>query len=258
MFLKNKEILEKAKIDNYFMEQLLDSVEAEKFIKYVIKSFTKNPARFMQQHQVEWEDLYQASLLGLFNGIKKLNLELSPNEWVRYVYLSIQGEIRSFSRSNNSNSIGVSQRIRAMYPKYLVFYRKYRDKFLQDPTIEETMMEFNISRNDAFDLVYGMQQVVSIFQSISDGENDNLTIGYLLADPLVNVEKVAINKVLIETYMGKLKKKQRAILYMHFYLGLTKTEIAGIIGCGNSMVHKHIENAFKIIREIEQQKKAVN
>src|SRR5690625_4470445 len=158
MLLKDKNILIEAKSDNNYMDDLMRSAEVEKFIKYVIKSFTKNPAFFMQQNQVEWEDLYQSCLIGLYNGIKKIDLERSPNEWIRYLYLSIQGEIRNFSRSNQSNSIGISQRIREMYPKYIYFYNTFREEFNKDPSIEDTMEELNISRNDAFDLIYGMQQ----------------------------------------------------------------------------------------------------
>src|SRR5699024_2829991 len=99
----------------------------------------------------------------------------SPNEWIRFLYLHIQGEIRNFSRSNQSNAIGISQRIREMYPKYLYFHHKTHEKHKRDPTIIETMTEFDISRDDAFDLVYGMQRVVSVFQEISK-ENEGISI----------------------------------------------------------------------------------
>lgn len=254
MFLRDKEILTRAKHDEAFMDTLMTTKEAEKFIKYVIKSFTENPARFMQQHQVEWEDLYQACLIGLFNGIKKLNLDLSPNEWVRYVYLSIQGEIRNFSRSNNSNSISISQRIRTMYPKYLLFYRYFWEKYNQDPTIQQTMEYFGISRDDAFDLVYGMQPIVSMATK-RKGKLGDLTFAELIRDPYQNVEKRVINHVLVESYMAEINETQQAILYMHYYLGLNKSEIAKVIGCANSMISKHIAAAFKKIRQHEESKK---
>ncbi|WHY83925.1 sigma-70 family RNA polymerase sigma factor [Neobacillus novalis] len=254
MFLRDKKILIKAKNDDDFMDELIRTKEAEKFIKYVIKTFTKNPARFMQQHRVEWEDLYQACLIGLFNGIKRLNLELSTNEWVRFVYLTIQGEIRNFSRSNNSNSITISQRIRAMYPKYLLFYRDYWEKYNQDPTIKQTMEYFGISRDDTFDLVYGMQPIISMAKK-RNSKSGELTFAESLRDPYQNVERRAINHVLIESYMAEINNTQQAILYMHYYIGLNKSEIAKVIGCGNSMINKHIAAAFKKIRQHEESQK---
>ncbi len=84
--LRDKSALSRAQKNSNYMDYLMRNEEVEKFIKYVIKSYTKNPARFMQQHRVEWDDLYQSCLIGLFNGIKKLDMNLTPNEWVRYFF----------------------------------------------------------------------------------------------------------------------------------------------------------------------------
>lgn len=251
MLLRKRDILLKAKNDDDFMNELLKTDEVEHFIKYVIKAYTKNPARFMQFHRVEWEDLYQASLIGLFNGIKRLDLDKVENEWVRYLFLSIQGEIRNFSRSNASNSISISQRIRALYPQYLCFYDDYRLKFSKDPSIDDTMKQFQISRDDAFDLVYGMQQVISIFLE-SGGRDLEVEREGVSRNSYEQVEKMVVNKLLVESYLSCLNQKQRISLLMYYYLGYSKTEIAHVIGCANSMVHKYIESAFKMIRKMNQ------
>ncbi|MEH7382856.1 sigma-70 family RNA polymerase sigma factor [Bacillus sp. JJ1533] len=245
MILKEKDTLFKAKNDIDFMDDLLRSAEAEKFIKYVIKSYTKNPAVFMLQNKVEWEDLYQACLIGLFNGLKKLDLDRDPSEWVRYLYLSIQGEIRNFSRSNQSNSIVISQKIRMLYPKYMTFYHFFREKFGKDPTISDAMKEFQISRNEAFELVYGMQELVSVFQET--GEINQAFI----KGPFEDVEKKVINSLLIKHYMPCLNNNEKRVLHLYYFLGFNKTEIAKMIGCGNSMVQRHMVNAFKKIRKME-------
>jgi RNA polymerase sigma factor (sigma-70 family) len=249
MFLRKKEIIKRAQEDNLFMEEVLENEETKKFIKYVIKSFTKNPARFMQKNQVEWEDLYQACMVGMLKGIKRIDLNLTPNEWVRYVYLSVQGEIRNFSRSNSYHQVSISQRIRAMYPQYIVFYQEYREKHLKDPTINETMERFTLSRNDAFDLIYGMQDTISLFKYLNENKTINLFDSIQFS--YIDVEKLVINSILIESYMEKLTSKQKKVIYLHYFLGLNKTEIAKRLGCGNSMVHKHIQTAFDKIRKLE-------
>jgi RNA polymerase sigma factor (sigma-70 family) len=245
MIFRDKEVLLKAKHDRNYMNDLLSSEDAEKFIKYVIKSYTKNPALFMQTNKVEWEDLYQACLIGLYNGINKLNLDRNPKEWVRFLFLNIQGEIKNFSRSNQSNSIVITQKIRLLYPKYILFYHFFREEFKKDPTITDTMEEFQISRQEAFDLVYGMQQLLSVYH-----ENGEINQEFTM-NSIENVEKKVINKLLIQQYMNCLNRNERNVLSLYYYLGYNKTEIATIIGCGNSMVHKHFENAFRKIKELE-------
>ena len=249
MKLREKQTLLLAQSDGQFMDELLQSEDAEKFIKYVIKSFTKRPALFMQQHKVEWEDLYQACLIGLFNGIKKVDTELSPNEWVRFLYLNIQGEIRSFSRSNNSNSIRISQRIRELYPKYIVFHKNFHQKYDRDPTIKETMDEFNLSKEDSFDLVYGTLELLSM-NKYYEKDGSKFNIAHLTRDPNANVERIAVNKILVETYLSNITDIQKDVLHMHYFLGYNKSEIANHIGCSSPMVQKHINNAFTKIKRI--------
>ncbi|GEM_PF-6619718 len=244
MILKDKVTLSKAKNNQVCMDELLRTEDAEKFIKYVIKTYTKNPASFMLQNKVEWEDLYQACLIGLYNGIKKLELERNPKEWVRFLYLHIQGEIRNFARSNQSNSIVISQRIRQLYPKYIYFYHSFRDTYGKDPTIPDTMEAFRLSRNEAFDLVYGMQELVGFFQETGEIKKE------LIMGSFENVEKEVINKLLIQDYMFALNDKERKVIYMYYFLGFNKTEIAQRIGCGNSTVQRHIGNAFNKIRKL--------
>lgn len=252
MFLRDFNVLSKAKSDESFMNELLSSDEAMRFIKYVIKSYTKNPARFMQQHRVEWEDLLQAALIGLYNGIKRLDLNKSPNEWVRYIYLTILGEVRKFTRSNNSNMLVISQRIREMYPSYIVFHHEFWVEHGRDPQIHEIMEHFNISMDDAFDLVYGMQQIVSIHQQNSKKESEDIDITLYLSDPLSQlVEEYVINRITIESILDSLSEREREVIYMHYFLDLSKSEIARIIGCANSMINKYIDKAFKKIREAE-------
>ncbi|MGK7376951.1 sigma-70 family RNA polymerase sigma factor [Planococcus sp. 1R117A] len=249
MKLRDKELLREAQHDEHVMEELLQTEDAKKFIQYVIKSFTKRPALFMQHHKVEWEDLYQSCLFGLYNGIKKTDLNLDPNEWIRYLYLSIQGEIKSFSRSNDSNSMKISQRIRGLYPKYLVFHKKHFETHKKDPTIRETMDAFGISQEDAFDLVYGIQELLSLDQPYGHGEISQAMSNYV-KDPIQSVEKNVITKVTVEAYFASITEVQKKVIYMYYFEGYNKTEIAKALGVSDVMIHKHIKKALVTIKNI--------
>ncbi|WP_158735847.1 sigma-70 family RNA polymerase sigma factor [Alteribacillus sp. YIM 98480] len=258
MFLRDKQQLLKAKNDDAYLNSLLQNEEAIKFIKFVIKGYTKSPTKFMAVNKVEWEDLLQAAYIGLFKAIKNVNLELSPNEWVRYSYLTIQGEIRNFSRSNDSNMVVISQRIREMYPKYRNFHEEFWVEHAKDPTIEDTMKHFHISKNDAFDLVYGMQEVIyqedKVKSKSSKGDNSIAytdTIAFMEWSPRKSVEGEALNNIMVENIINYINETQRKVIYLHYFKGLNKTEISKIIGCSTSMVSKHILTAFKNIRQSE-------
>lgn len=249
MKFRDEKLLRQAQQNDQAMEELLQTEDAEKFIQYVIKSFTKRPALFMRHHKVEWEDLYQGCLFGLYNGIKKIDLSLDPNEWIRYLYLSIQGEIRNFSRSNNSNSMKISQRIRGLYPKYLVFHKKHFAAYKKDPTIKETMEAFGITQEDAFDLVYGIQELLSLEQPYGSSETSQVLSNYI-KDPVQSVEKHVISKLTLESYFAGISEVQKKVVYMHYFMGYNKTEIAGALGVSDAMIHKHIKKALLAIKDI--------
>ncbi len=249
MLLMTKEPLALAKKDPDYLNELMKSEEAHKFVKYVIKEYTKSPARFMAVNKVEWEDLLQAAYIGLFKAIKKINLNLSVNEWIRYSFLSIQGELRNFSRSNDSNMVVISQRIRELYPKYRKFHEEYWVRYQKDPSIAETMQFFRISKDDAFDLVYGMQEM--IYQKTRETiKGRTVTQSYEhVKSRTLSVEDQAINRMMVKVFLDQVSEKQRNILYLHYFKGFSKAEVSRMIGCSQSMVTKHLAAAFKKIRK---------
>jgi RNA polymerase sigma factor (sigma-70 family) len=248
MFLLNEITLTMAKENKGFLNDLIQSDEAGKFVKYVIKDYTKSPAKFMAVNKVEWEDLLQSAYIGLFNAIRNIDLNLSPNEWVKYTYLSIQGELRNFSRSNNSNMLVIPQRIRGLYPKYKKFHEGYWLYNQSDPSISETMKFFELSRDDAFALVYGMQEL--IYQVNKEFSSNFIVIKSFqnLRTKPQSVEDQAINKIMVKMYLDYINEIQRKVIYLHYFIGYSKTEVSNIIGCSQSMVSKHLTTAFNHIR----------
>lgn len=249
MFLLNKNILEHAKDNKEFLNELIQSKEANKFVKYVIKEYTKSPAQFMAVNKVEWEDLLQSAYIGLFNAIRKLDLTLSPNEWVRYTFLTIQGELRNFARSNNSNMLVIPQRIRELYPKYKNFHEEFWLFNQRDPSITETMEYFDICKDDAFALVYGMQELIYQESKKIGNRNEEYQPLLNLRTKAQSVEDQAVNHILVKMYLDYLNEKQRKVIYLHYFRGYSKTEISKIIGCSQSMVHKHLAKAFAEMRK---------
>jgi RNA polymerase sigma factor (sigma-70 family) len=257
MFLKDRKIIIRAKQDKEFLGSILRSQEAIKFIKHVIKNYTKSPARFMAVNKVEWDDLQQAASIGLLLAIRKMNLDFSPNEWIRYSYLSIQGELRKFSRSNDSNMIVICTRIRELYPKYKKFHEKFWIENARDPSIEETMQYFDVSKNEAFELVYGMQEILSL-QSKNDWQSPRNHVGrkqvkilHIQVHRQQSVDNEAINRCMSQIALSCVNEVQRKVIFLHYFKGFSKTEISRVIGCSNSMVAKHISTAMKNIREVK-------
>lgn len=244
--LLNKELLHKSKSNENVMNELVISEDAEKFIKYVIKTYTNSPVKFMLFNQVEFDDLMQLGRIGLFKGIKDSDLDKTTNELQRYFYLRILAELREVARSNSSNNIVISQRIRGMYSTYLKFHNDFFTKNYCDPSIKEVMLEFSINKEDAYDLVYGMQSTISDTVETKSGSinlMDILSVRYF--DFTKSVEQKVINRLILEEKLSLLKNKERKVLELKYLFGYKNSEIARRLGCANSMINKHLNNAFK-------------
>lgn len=252
--LTNKDILRKAKQNEQHLNDLINSEQASKYIKYVIKTYTKSPAKFMAFNQVEFEDLMQLGRIGLYRGIQDLDVTKSENEIKRYLYQRIQGEVRSVARSNSSNNLVINQRIRGIYPKYLKYQQAFYLENFRDPTIEETMQHFNLSKDDTYDLVYGMQAVISetAQSQLEDGETISLWdyIEQRFFNPTSkSVEQQVINRLVLEEKLALLNQKERTVLNMKYVQGYNNSEISRHIGCVNSMVNKYLKTAFVKLTE---------
>lgn len=249
--LLNIEILKSAQINEDAMNSILSSADAKKFIKHVIKTYTKSPAKFMLFNRVEYEDLMQLGNIGLYKGILDVDLSKNPKEVQRYLYLRIQGEVREVARSNGSNQITISQRIRGLYHKYLKFHNEFFIDNQKDPSIEEVMEHFSLNEADAYDLVYGMQATISDTVEVAGGSVSLIEIlqtKYFNLD--VSVENQVINRMILEERLCVLKGKERRVIELKYFSGYNNSEIARILPCSSSTITVYLRNAFETMRMV--------
>lgn len=239
--LLDKDILIQAKQDEIFMNNVLSEKDSDKFIKYVIKTYTKSPSKFMLFNRIEYEELMQLGRIGLYKGIKDVDLNKESKEIQRYLYLKIQGEIREVARSNSSNMISISQRIRSLYPRYLQYHNEFFSVNNRDPNISEVMSQFSVSKDDAYDLVYGMQSSISDEIKTSDG---TISLFDYLECFTGSLENRVIRKIMLEEKLALLGSKERTVIEMKYLFEYNNTEISKALNCSNSMITKYLKQAF--------------
>lgn len=241
--LLDKSSLLEAQNSELVMNDLLSSCDADKFIRFVIKSHTKSPLKFIQSHRIEFQDLIQIGRIGLYKGIINLKLSLDEKEIQRYLYLRIQGELHVISRSNGSNLVTVPQRIRDLYSIYLKFKQDFYSIYYRNPNISEVMNKFELSEEDAYDLVYGMQENSS---NILENKYGIVSLfDYLECHLTSSIEDKVIKRILLEEKLAVLNPLDRTVIVMKYFLDYNNTEIAKYLGCAISMVSKYIRRAFQ-------------
>lgn len=254
MFMRDKETLIKARNDRDYLNDLIQNTEAKKLLSHAIKAYTKNPDRFMATNGVEYEELRQGAMIGLCYSIKHLDLDKTPNEWVRYTYLCIQSELRKFIRASSNGGIKITSDLRDMYGSYLVFHEQFYNDNYRDPTIDETMERFKINREDAFSLVYGTQALISSnasYSKVDDGNVKDITDMFIVRDSLYrDVEKTAINHVLVEDLLSCFDNTARSMLVAHYIYDYGLSEVAKMFGFANGgSVRRSIDRSIKRVMD---------
>lgn len=243
--LVDYETVKKAKNDNIYMDMILESEDAEKYIQYVIRKFTKAPALFVSNANIEYMDLYQHCLIGLYNGILNMDNEKTVNEKQAYLYWHIVREIQHLMRTGNPNLVKIPQTVRENYSKYETYKKKIIDEKGRIPTIEETMKEFDFSREWAIDLMHGTKNMIPEEQKDENGEIYSI---YDLQRDEDSQYDMIHDRLIIEQYKQVLNDKQADSIDMRFIEGCTFDEIGERIGCSPQMAANHVNRAIKLMR----------
>ena len=158
----------------------------------------------------------------------------------------IIGEIRRYLRDNNS--IRVSRSIKdtaykALQAKEKLFYQNSRE-----PTIKEIADELGMPTEDIVIAFDAIQDTVSLFDPVYQEGNDTLCVMDQVKDNEQSSE--AWDRTLtLNTALDRLSERERKIIQLRFYEGLTQTEIAEEIGISQAQVSRLEKTALKHINK---------
>ncbi|MBE7065205.1 MAG: RNA polymerase sporulation sigma factor SigG [Ruminococcaceae bacterium] len=191
------------------------------------------------------DDLFQVGCIGLIKAID--NFDLSQNvQFSTYAVPMIIGEIRRYLRDNNS--IRVSRSIKdtaykALQVKERLFYRNSRE-----PTVSEIAKELDIPCEDVVIAFDAIQDTVSLFDPVYQEGNDTLCV----MDQVKDNEQCAETwdrTLTINSAMERLSERERKIINLRFFDGLTQIEIADEIGISQAQVSRLEKSALRHINK---------
>ena len=193
----------------------------------------------------EADDLFQIGCMGLIKSID--NFDLSYNlKFSTYAVPMIIGEIRRYLRDNNS--IKVSRTLKDIAYRAL----QARDKLLlennKEPTIIQIAKELNIPKEEVVFALDTLQEPVSIFEPVNNGNNDATLIMDQISDNKISDEHWLEN-IAIKEGMKKLNDKEKLILTLRFFEGKTQMEVSKEIGISQAQISRMEKNALLRMRK---------
>lgn len=188
---------------------------------------------------IEYEELYSAGCMGLVKAVKAFDSTRGVR-FSTYAVPVILGEIRRLFRDGGAVKVSRSLKERAM--KITRESQKLEHSLGREPTVNEISEALGISPEDVAEAVCVMQPVVSLTRESDDGTE--------ITDIPVEAPDVRItDSIALSQALDTLEKRDRMLIYMRYFRGLTQQETARRLSMTQVQVSRREKKILLKLRE---------
>ncbi|MGV8983650.1 FliA/WhiG family RNA polymerase sigma factor [Clostridium sp.] len=185
---------------------------------------------------VQYEDLISYGMLGLMDALGKFD-ETKGMKFSSYASIRIKGAMIDELRKNSPISKGAMDKLNS----YNAAIERLQKHLYREPTNHEIAAELGISINEVADIENNINyiSVVSLEDLIFSEEDEMPLSGTIKDDKSPSPEKALEEKEQIEYLslgLENLKDKDKMVLTLYYYEGLTLKEIGTILSVSESRV----------------------
>ena len=189
------------------------------------------------------DDLFQVGCIGLIKSID--NFDITQNvRFSTYAVPMIIGEIRRYLRDNNAIRISRSMRdtaYRAMQAKEAL-----TAKHLREPTVEEIAAELELPREEVVLALEAIVEPVSLYEPVYADSGDTIYVMDQVSD--TNDDSTWLDELALKEAIRNLNDREKRILNLRFFKGLTQIEVSAEIGISQAQVSRLEKGALEKIK----------
>ena len=191
------------------------------------------------------DDLFQVGCIGLIKAISNFD----PDKQVRfstYGVPMIAGEVRRYLRDNSV--IRVSRSIRDIAYRVMQCKEAMTADLGRDPTIEEISERLQLPPEDVSQALDAICVPVSLFDPVYSDGGDPLTVMDQVRDTK-NTDERWMERITLRSAYQALGEREKQILSLRFYDGMTQMEVAGALGISQAQVSRLEKGAISAMRK---------
>ena len=199
--------------------------------------------RFTQRGE-NLDDLFQVGCIGLLKAIDNFDRNLQV-KFSTYAVPMIIGEIRRYLRDNNS--IRISRSMRDVAYKAMQIKEKLTNDKLRDPNIEEIAAEMDLPKEDVVLALESIVEPVSLYEPVYSDGGDTIYIMDQVGDN--NDDRNWLDEIALKEAIRNLNEREKKILYLRFFKGMTQIEVSSEIGISQAQVSRLEKGALEHIKK---------
>ena len=187
---------------------------------------------------VDYEDLYSAGCVGLIKAADGFREDLGF-AFSTYAVPSILGEIKRIFRDDGA--VKISRSLKEEARNLAIIKEKYEKENGVEPTVSELAELIGKSIPETAQLICVLQPVKSL---TADNDDEN-QIDIPAEDEYTPID----NKLSVQQVLNQLSEKDRELISLRFFRGLTQTKTADILGISQVQVSRKEKSILTEMRK---------
>lgn len=219
-----------------------DSAGQEKIIKENMGLVKSLAARYYKTGY-DPEDIIQLGAIGLFKAIRKFDFSFNVR-FSTYAVPMISGEIKRFLRDDGI--IKVSRSVRELNARIMKFNGEYEKKEGKSPPVSYTAKALGVS---AEEVIYAMNALSPVVSLDGAPEEDGAAVLGRVEDKKAFSEEKITDRIMINDILNSLKPRERAIIIMRYFMGMTQCEAAEKLSVSQVQVSRTEKKILAFLRD---------
>jgi RNA polymerase sigma-B factor len=242
---------ESEKLDQYLLRRyrLHGDIQARQTLITMYLPLVRSLARRYASRGEQFDDLVQVGAIGLIKAIDRFDLERGV-ELTTYATPNIVGEIKRYFRDKGW-SVRVPRGLQELNIRINKLIDELVIKLQRSPTINEIAEAAGVTPADVLEALETSQAYNSVSLQSSpgsdSGDDEGGLIDYLGEDEAAY--DVMEDRTTLAPGFAKLDKRERYILHLRFFEGLTQSQIAARVGISQMHVSRLIRRSLEKLRE---------
>lgn len=191
---------------------------------------------------VDSDDLYQLGCIGFLKAIQGYD-ETFGTQFSTYAVPKISGEIRRFLRDDGS--IKVSRGLKERAASIRASRSTLEQRLGREPTLSELSEETGLSPEDIAVAETATGPAESLQRETGE---EGFTLEHVLGD--YTQEEKLVEAVAVSEAIGKLPERERQVIALRFYHGMTQDRAAKVLGVSQVQVSRLERRAVDALRQM--------